>query len=1181
MSVSTALQTLPTFSAAYLTSTTVSDAFIEANNCENTYCPALVEFMDSGEESEVDPFRAVTAHRIIQINADTEAQLENDNLVELNSIHHINQNLKLARDARLTGDFASAISSYRHIVQLLEGPVKENSERPIYSVIPKGTQILSEALFGATALSKEQIFGIDRVRGTAPAIENIERLGRHIVELEALLKMYPDSKLHDATKRDLATAKILQAFNLMQHASSADIQHDSLYWRVEKLVSDAIYPESDGKEVKGPALINPANGVEEAEIHFLGGLLIVEALARRMELSHKSKNPTAFEKFADRITYNLGKIYDAHFKKNKDETSKDYGKAASVIGNIEENVELFASYEAQVAVLKYKLGLGWHALKRVRSIVEGSLDHTAAAQSLRDHEYFEHFFDAGRFLQTGEIADSAAPGALWRRLQAAFMHAHSPSLKNSLFAGTVGMLGGIISAALTGNPEFGWAAGGAGASLVEGGYQLYNGWNSRQARDAAKIGTNPITGQQTAVDITKFVGKRFAAALMWSLPSAMVANGPEVISTVGDTMANIPDGYATAFSRIVDCPEILFPNPFDGDIGHTLYQFYTKGAGALFLTNLLWKGSRKYTKDIAFAFIPGALMFSADIGLAIAPPDALTDPHDAWVDRVWRAGIVGIEMLFMMLTTGLAPLAKTGSFKESIKSLGKTLLPIKGNADYNLPLAAMIVTGLSSPIGGIFQQGLMRPEDIPLIAAQGAAITMGLLGLTLGMSGILKRQIPIGASIVRSVKDVTAARNMEAAIIAKGGIPDTNTELWRYPYEAVRGVGAAFNVGYVRNRVLRIPGPDMAAATLRLILGGGEWDNNRAQAAMSVVNGFSGNSYWDSTFPSASGTQYEEMSFINAVDKALIARESPEERIKAKIEEKLSEKKRKEGNNFVSLTAEEEKAAHDEALKEPLELLNDFFRKAGQVIHPMHFFLPHNSWLDRLWPLYSFTRTVMPPTFPQRPNPSLYASVYQVLVDHIGSKKTDEEVRRDPEKLSMEQFELVLDYIKTYASDTTAYHVMRPLVKTLLIARNSERFGGRIESFFFKENPQLFTLLSIDPDKAELQAFEERFSRIARGNVRRIVKQSPETYERRIRRYHRKNGSKDGPHDMFGMFQTILDPAAFTVKGDGAKPVSPAADDMASDFKGPIPPIMIKKVEPQINTLTPPAAWPPEDPEKS
>jgi len=1134
MSVQTGLQAVPAFSAAFLSTTKIPDTTILPNNCGKTVCPTLLEFgFEPAKSNYDDAFRAspVSSHKIIQINSKTENRSAGDakkNLLQLNPIHFVNKNVQIARDARRTGDFASAILAYKHVAQRLEEPAEENHSALLYSVVPNGTQLLSEALFGITALSEEKVFGIDSIEGTAPAADNIERLALHTLELEALAKSHEGKHIYGATRLDIARSKILEAFNLMQHASSAEVQHDSLYWRVEKIVNEAICPKKRGGEIIAPALVDPKGSLEEAETHFLGGLLIIEALARRMELAQKGKNHNAVEKFADRITSYLSGIYDSHFKKNK-ETER----YASIIGEIDQHVQLFARYEAEIAILKYKLGLGYHALNRVRSIVEGTLDHTVAATTLREHEYFKNFFDHGRLLHTDDIAESAAEGAFWRRMQAAFAYAHSPSLKNSLISGAVGMVIGVGLAALTGNPDVGWVTGGAGASIVEGAYELYNGWHTRQARDAAKMGTNRISGQQTAVDVIKFGGKRVATAFVWSLPSAALAVGPEFVSTVGETFANIPSGYATAFSRLADCPESLFP-PLSGtdvlsDIAHIGYQTYTKLAGAIFLANLFSDKARKLTKIIAPFFIPGALMFSADLGLAIAPPDALTDPQGAWVDRIWRATIVGLEMLFMMLTTGLAPLAKTRSVAESFKSLGNTLLPIKGNADYNLPLAAMIVTGLSSPLGGVFQQGLMRPEDIPLIAAQGAAITTGLLGLTLGMSGILKRQIPIGASIKRAVKDVQVARANEAERIKNGETLDVTTGLWRYPYEALRGFGSAFNVGYVRNRVLRIPGPDMVASAGRLIIGGGDWDNNRGQIAMSTINGISGNPYWDSTYPAASGTQPEEASFINAVNKAILTRRRIE-----------SDRK----NGLIVTPEEEAKAEKD--WTDALEIMNDFLRKSGQVIHPFHFFLPHNSLMDRLWPLYSFIKPIAYPKFPQSPNPFMYASIYQVLADHVGSDMSEEELRADEEKLSAEQFELVLEYIKSYATDTKVYHVMRSLIKTMLLARNSERFGKRIESFFFKENPHLFSLLSIDPDKEELRAFEERFSRISRARVRDIVKQSPDTYEDRIRRYHPSNGNGNGSkgHDLDGMFQTIVNPAAAALAavtppaGATAKPAS-------------------------------------------
>lgn len=1151
MSANAALQIVPAFSAAFLTGTTIPDITLSsnANNCGQSACPALLDFASKTEREDHDAFRVspVTSYRIIQINPDTKARTADDgknNLLKLNPIHHINKNLQLARDARLTGDFASAISSYKHVVHLLEQPAKSGTRVPLYYTKPEGYEILTEALLGITALSKENLFGIDSIEGTNPAVDNLERLSHHALELDAFAKQIGSRKEFGITKLNIARTKIFEAFNLMQHTSSASVQHDSLYWQVEKMVSAAIFPERKGEKVIREALIYPDNGIEEAEAHFLGGLLIIEALSRRMELAHKAKNHDAVEKFAERIGSYLTKIYDHHFKKDK-----DTGKAASIVGDIEDHQELFARYEAEIAALKYKLGLGYHALNRVRTIVEGTLGDTSAAQSLREHIYFEGFFDHGLFKPTNDIAEAAAEGAFWRRLQAAFAYAHSPSLKSSLIAGAVGMITGVALAAISGNPEYGWAAGGTGASVVEGGFQLVNGWNTRQARDAAKFGTNKISGSQTAVDVSKFMAKRTAAGLVWSLPSMMLAVAPEFFNTVGDTAANIPNGYLTALSRLADCPESLFPPLisddvvrmfYDGnwagavsniDYGHIIYQAYTKSAGLLFLANLISKKARKKTQNLPFFFIPAALMLSADLGLAIAPPDALTDPMNAWWDRIGRATIVGAEMLFMMLTTGLAPLAKTGSISESFKSLGRTLLPIKGTADYNLPLAAMIVTGLSSPLGGIFQQGLMRPEDIPLLIAQGTAITTGLLGLTLGLSGILKRQIPVGASIVRAVRDVQVARANEAEIIRNGGQPDVTTGLWRYPYEVLRGAGSAFNVGYVRNRMLRIPGPDMVASAGRLWLGGGDWDNNSGQAAMSAINGVSGNPYWDSAYPAASGTQHEERSFIKAIEEAMKAKEE-------------IDAKRSDG---IKISEEEE--------KESLEIINDFFRKAGQVIHPLHFFLPHNSMLDRLWPLYSFTKTVKPPLFPQRPNPFLYASVYQVLADHVGEDMKEEALRADPEKLSTKQFELVLKYIKSYATDTRVYHVMRALVKTLLLARNSERFGNRIESFFFKENPHLFSLLSIDPNKEELRAFEERFSRISRATVRNVTKQSPDTYWDRIKRYHKKGNGKH-PHDLDGLFQTEVVPGAaapvvvpITSASTAVKPAS--KDDVEEDEATP------------------------------
>ena len=1073
-------QRIPTFSSALLTSTTVPVTQISPGLCSRMICPV---FLVSGQKSpasppRLDPFKKDAADT-------SAAERDEDNVSPLlhfepaRRVTQINEHLKTARDARLMGRPDTAVTAYREALAGLRQPPSNRSSEPIYSIVNEGQQLLSEALIGATALTSDEIFGTKAVQGTTPARENIEDLSRHVEELK---------KTH-APKADQARAKALLAFNLIQHASAGKVQHDSLFGKAIKIAEDA---RSDVDATKG--------NMEDAEIHFLSSLLILEALARRMDLAHQSRDPQDVEKFADRLTAQFKKIFQDHFE------------PLSPAGEKEEFVNLFASYNAQIAIIKYKLGLGAHALSRVRSVVSpGTFEKTPAAQVLREHPYFDSFFDNGRLKDAGEVENDAASGAFLRRLQAAFANAHSHGILPSMLTGAGGMVVGLTIAAASGHPEFGWAAGGAGAALAEGGYQLRNGWNSLQARDAARIGTNKISGRETASHVANFAAKRLAAGIMWAVPSSALAMGTDLGETVINTLANVPGGYEKAFWRLVDSPHELFPAT-NGDPAHIAYQIYTKAAGLVFLSNLLIKRSRALMSKASFFFIPGAVMLSADIGLAIAPPDMFANAVDAWVDRIWRASIVSTEMLFMLLTTGLSPLQNTGlaDLKKSFASLGKTLHPTHGNTDYNLPLAAAIVTGISSPLGGMFQVG-QAPEAFPLLAAQGATITAGLLGLTIFMSGLLKRQIPIFSRPIRAVKDVHYVRLDEARRVESGETVDHRTSVLAYPYEAVRGGMAAFNCGYVRNRVLRIAGPDMVGSAVRLFAGGGEWDNNAGQTAMSTVNGVSGNPYWDTVYPGASGADPEEQSFIRALDKIIAQR--------AKVRNNYSGRK---------LTPEEQRQRSKE-LEGSLDLLKDFLRKSGQTIHPLHVFLPFQSRADRLWPLYPFTKPILPPEFPQRPNPLLYGSLYEMFAEPHGVKSEGEELEADAENLSAQQFEIVLEFVQKRIADTGSYHVMRPLVKTLLLARKSPRFGKRIEQFV-KDNPHIFIMLNINPDKAELQPIEEPLRRKARLQVRDAVRQPLKVYEGRIRRYRRlpveEKSRTNAPHALDGFFQSeITSPA--------------------------------------------------------
>ncbi|MBN1282371.1 MAG: hypothetical protein JXA24_01185 [Proteobacteria bacterium] len=1061
-------QRIPTFSNSLLTATSVPSLTISPTVCNSAICPLLQNQrppLSAGNSS--DPFRKSKGdNQLLQFEPSFR-------------ISRINESLERARDARRTGDVDSAVGSYRQALEGLRQPFDESSNDPIHSLVPEGNALLTEALIGATALTSEEIFGLKPFASAQPAAKNIEVLSRHVNDLEKA----------DAPKTDLAATKLLLAFNLIQHASSRKVQHDSLFgkaiWIAEGAMSDV-----------APAM----DKAEASEIHFLGGLLVIEALARRLELANRSGDMSEIEKFSDRIALQFNRLYQIHFS------------PASPAGQRDEFREAYAAYGAFSAVLKYKLGLGAQALTRVRSIVSpNSFENTKAAKLLRKHEFFEGFFDGARFKDAGEVKNNATDGAFLRRLQAAFANAHTTSIVNSMITGGIGMALGIAGAAAAGHPEFGWAAGGLGAAMTEGAYQLRNGWNSIEARDSAAIDTGRISRTRTAYDVTLFMAKRLMSALIWTVPSSAVAAGPEFGETVVNTLANVPGAYEKAFLKLVQSPQNLFPSLLNGDPAETAYQIYTKAAGVIFLANLLSARARKWTQMASFFFIPGAVMFSADIGVALAPPEVFANPMDAWTDRIVRATIVSGEMLVMLLTTGLSPLKNTGAgeLRKSFMALGKTLIPIKGNTDYNLPLAAALVTGLSSPLGAMFQVGQM-PESYPLIAAQGAAITAGLLGITLGFSGILKRQIPLGANIKRAINDVRHARADEARRIKEGEAIEAKTGMLAYPHEFLRGGLSAFNSGYLRNRVFRILGPDLGASLVRLVAGGGNWDCNAGQTGMSATNAISGNPYWDSAYPSASGAQPEEQSFIRALDKV--------------IGERKALMAQAAGKNLT----EKERGELDRKISDALNLFKDHIKKSGQVIHPLHFFMPFKHPLDRLWPLYAFTKPVIPPDFPQRPNPYFFGSVYQVLTD------------RENLGMDQEKFEVILELVLTNVSDSASYHILRPLVKTLLMAKESETYGDRINSFF-SENPHTLIMLNINPDAEELTPPQSPLSRVARSEVRGAIAQPFEKYEARVRRY-RRNENYGEPHHLYGLFQAEVggetiaeDPTAAAPEAEAAK----------------------------------------------
>jgi len=201
-----------------------------------------------------------------------------------------------------------------------------------------------------------------------------------------------------------------------------------------------------------------------------------------------------------------------------------------------------------------------------------------------------------------------------------------------------------------------------------------------------------------------------------------------------------------------------------------------------------------------------------------------------------RSSIAVGEGLSMLLAAGVIALAGKKSPAEAFKAIGKGVW----NADHNALVSAAILTGLSSAMGGEMQK-VAKPDDLAIVAMQGVAITVGLLPLVLGVSGIAKRNIELFDGIAEGWRDSAGENPL------------------RRLYEATMGGADAFRTPYVFNRVLRAPTLDIPAASLRSLLG---WDSNAGYGVFVGFNFFATNPTATMTFPETGGTGWERDALV-------------------------------------------------------------------------------------------------------------------------------------------------------------------------------------------------------------------------------------------------------------------------------------------------------------------------------
>lgn len=909
----------------------------------------------------------------------------------------LSSQFEFARRERRSGNFESAVSTYRQILDVMESPFDCASDSsPLYHHMQMGGSLFAETVFELAALSPPQ-----------DAAQNLSRLTRFISSPP------PDAN----TDLHLAKAWLLKAYTLMKHADTADDPQNALY---EKAIRHIDYAVARVKKLDGDA--------DAEDFQFYARLLKLEILAKQLILCHQRRDMKTRRNFIDRIRDEFNNYDPAELDETK--------------------LSVLSDYQASVAILKARLGLWGAALERARTVTSGRFGSTPAAKKLLEHELFRPFVDGQRVLSPTEIKLRSRANGWMKRLQAALAMAHSEGIRYSAAAGALGMAAGIVADSMV-NGGHAVVSGAVGAALVSVMYRLKNGWQTDEALYAGEVGTFDRSTAESARDLTSLIIHGGFEAMAWTVPAAVMDHGTNGLAVFGDTLERAGQMYfhfghwlmegISSLSR----PETYSSLPTalsHQNFGTILYNSYTKLAGLLFATNLLFPSLRSRTDGVSWLFLPGAVMLSADIGMAISgqsPIDFI--PHFSnpkYMDRIERILIVEAEILLMMMVTGIVTFGDRSSAAATIRSVFKSFHPARTN--YMLPLAAAITNGISSPLGGMMQKGT-QPDDLVLLALQGAAITVGLLPITLGVSGVLKGKIPVLDGIREGWNDSRGANLLNRLKSAFAGGAD------------------AFNMPYARNRIGRAGTMDIIPAGLRAAFG---WDTNLGQTSMSATNFVAGNGAASSTWPEPSGTRWERDSLSKAAKEVADKIASIEER------EKSGE-----------LGKDEALALRHEAVSQ----LGDFFLKAGHVMHILQPALGHNRLSDRLWALHSVTRPFAPPTFPHMPNRYLFGNIHQMLNGGY------------PEKLDAKHVAALLEYIRIEAQNPDSYHTLRPLVSTFVLARNSTEFGAQI-SAFFRENDWILDVMDIDMENLIPPAEIPR--RVARRMIRRKIRMPFDEYER-------------------------------------------------------------------------------------
>ncbi|MBN1283370.1 MAG: hypothetical protein JXA24_06335 [Proteobacteria bacterium] len=966
-----------------------------------------------------------------------------------------------ARQARSSGNLEDAFRNYRETLIALESPFEHlKDDAPLYRHIPSGDGLFKEALFETAVLS-----------GPEEVPEMLNRLTRFIEEIRE----------SEGTLSDIARATMIKAYKIMQHTMSAGQPKGALlkeaYEMVQRVRSDA-------------------GAGDDPDTSFYAGLLSVELLARSIAMAHNRRDFHERNLLIERQRETIKDVLSDHLTDDRNEA--------------------IASYIADSAILLARLGLWGPSLRSARTLTTRQFACTAGTRRVLTDPMFEPFIDSSRVLSPSEVKFRSSKGSYMKRLQAALALAHSKGIKESIFAGLFGLAAGFGASALFGmGGESTVAAAVAGAALLTSINRFRNGWNSLEARYAAKTGIFDRTAPESALDASRLILWGGLNAATWLLPAAVLNSGPESIHTFGDTIQAIvtaysqlgamaADGFHSIAGQSLNALNSITPE----QALQTAYQTLISASAALAASSALSKELRESLGRLSLLFVPGASMFLADATASVAgmPPDCALDlAYGTYLKAT--AAFLSANLIFPSLRRSLSgftavflPGGLMLSAEIGMHILGQNAGSFPDKFDSYLyadriQRASIIAGGMlmMQLTAGLVPLRRSSPARNPLLATVSAMNPsrnphIYMLPLTAAVvgAGIMSPIGGLAQGVVRA--DSVAECLVQGVAISLGLIPVTLTvggllngfiplrsrirESWqdsrglsvpRGLLEMGMGYLDSFRVPYVKNRLLRKFTMDLPAASLRALLG---WDTNSGQLIDSSMSFLSGNAMATSTWPESSATVWEREAIVRNIGNLTSGLD-------------LAAAAGREAKR------EEEVQNRDDAMNE----MYAFFSKAGQVTHVLHPFMAHKSLSDRLWPVYAVSRSFRQPSYPQMPNVDFYASLHDLLMD-----------AKDKE-LTAKDLGSLLDFVEHQARDPNRYEAMRPIVKTLALSRNSRRFGKSLQ-IFFEENQWIAEVMNVNLEK--YKPYNERLRRLSRRAFKNRVRKRFDKYEQRVASHGRQ-----------------------------------------------------------------------------